>query len=169
MTYYHPGAACLVALASCSLLAAGAELVAPEIRDDGKFFSAEAVKKANERIAEISRKYDRDVLIETFATVPAGDIDKVKTMDDKERTTYFLGWAKRRAHERVVNGVYILICKEPRNLRVGVVEREPHKFPPDTRAAIEKVLMKEFADMHFDEGLDQAVRVVEERLAKGKQ
>ena len=35
--------------------------VAPEIKDDGKFFSADAVKKANAEIRAIARKYDKDV------------------------------------------------------------------------------------------------------------
>jgi hypothetical protein len=63
--------------------------VAPEIRDDGKFFSSAALKKADARVREIYRLYDRDVLVETFATVPASDADKVKTMDEVKRKAYF--------------------------------------------------------------------------------
>jgi hypothetical protein len=150
------------------LLAAHAVAVAPEVRDEGKFFSAEAIKKADERAAEIYRKYDRDVLIETYATVPAADVEKVKGMDAKERSQYSLSWAKERAQRRAVNGVYILICKEPRILRVGVEERGPRKFPDGTQAEIDKVLKKELTDGHFDQVLEQALRIVEERLGKGK-
>jgi hypothetical protein len=153
---------------SCLWLTATATAVAPEIRDHGKFFSAEAIKKADERIAEISRKYDRDLLIETFASVPEGDVDKVKAMDAKERSQYFVAWAKDRAHKRAVNGVYVLVCKEPRYLQVGVDEREPHKFPQGTRAAVEEAVKKEFKEGRFDAGLDEAIKVVEERLAKSK-
>ena len=96
--------------------------VAPEIRDDANFFSPAAVQKADQRIREIYRRHDRDVLIETFPTVPAADSDKVKAMDEKQRNAYFLGWAKSRFKERVVNGAYILICKEPLQFEVGVEE-----------------------------------------------
>lgn len=158
----------LFAFALCGIGMAPETPVAPEIRDDGKFFSAEAIKKADARIREIARKYERDLLIETFATVPRDDEEKVKAMDAKARADYFLQWAKKRVQDRVVNGAYVLICKEPRWLRVGVVEREPHKFPPGSSASLEKVIAKEFAQGQFDDGLDQAVRWVEEKLAKAK-
>ena len=107
-------------------------------------------------------------MIETYATVPAAEVDKVKGMDAKERGAYSLSWAKERAQRRAVNGVYILICKEPRILRVGVEERAPRKLPDGTQADIEKALKKELTDGHFDQVLEQASRIVEERLAKGK-
>ena len=152
-------------------LALTSAAVAPEVRDEGKFFSPEAVKKADERIREIYEKHHRDVLIETFATVPAGDVEKVKAMDAKQRDEYFLNWAKSRFQQRVVNGVYILmICKEPRYLRVAVDERkrEPHKFPDGVRAAIETAMLKEFKQGRFDQGLEQAVQIAEEKIGKAK-
>ncbi len=158
----------LLAVSLALVLAGSADAVAPEVRDDGKFFSADALKKADERIRDIYKKYDRDVLIETFASVPAADLEKVKAMDAKERGDYFLAWAKDRVQKRAVNGVYILICKEPRYLRVGIVERDPHKFPAGTAAQIDKVMVKHFAEMHFDEGLDAALTFIEEKLAPAK-
>src|SRR5437879_4405355 len=83
--------------------------VAPDIKDDGKFFSPEAVKKANELIRDIAARSDRDLLIETFATVPAKDLDRVKAMSAKEKTEYFHQAAVERAKFRVVNGIYVLI------------------------------------------------------------
>src|SRR2546430_858559 len=56
-----------------ALLAGAALAVAPEVRDQGKFFSPEALKKADEQIREIYRKYGQDVLVETFNTVPGED------------------------------------------------------------------------------------------------
>jgi hypothetical protein len=158
----------LAATGGCLFLAgsSGAVFVAPEIRDDGKFFSAAAVKKADEVIRDIYRHHDRDVLIETIAAVPTADLEKVKAMDASQRAAYFLKWAKERSTERVVNGVYILLCKEPKHLLVGVDEKQPHKFAPGTREGIEKVLVMEFREGRFDEGLDQALRLIEEKLAK---
>jgi uncharacterized membrane protein YgcG len=158
--------AILTISASSWLLANSPSAVAPVIQDDGKFFSASALKKANDTIAGIYRKYDRDVLVETFATVPAADVEMVKAMDTEKRTAYFLQWAKDRTKERVVNGVYVLICKEPRHLRVGIVEKEPHKVPPGTRDAIDNLLIKEFREGRFDEGLEQTLLLIEEKLAK---
>ena len=63
--------------------------VPPIIKDDGKFFSAEAVKKANEEIRDITRKFGRDLLVETFATVPADQAERVKTINADERDRFF--------------------------------------------------------------------------------
>jgi TPM domain len=158
----------LATICGCLFLtgSSGAVFVAPEIRDDGKFFSAAAVKKANEVIRDIYRHHDHDVLIETIATVPPADLAYVKAMDATQRAAYFLKWAKERSTERAVNGVYILLCKEPRHLLVGVDEKQPHKFAPGTREGIEKMLVKEFREGRFDEGLEQALRFIEEQLAK---
>jgi uncharacterized membrane protein YgcG len=156
----------VVLLGSAAGWAAAPAAVAPEIQDGGKFFSPAAVKKANERLAAIYRKYDRDILIETFASVPEGDADKLKAADKAERAEYFLSWAKDRVAQRAVNGVYVLICKEPRYLRVGVVEKQPHLFPGGFRDAVEEALMKEFRESHFDEGLEKTIQLVEEKLAK---
>src|SRR5262245_15155513 len=107
--------------------AARAAAVAPEVKDEGKFFSADAVKKANEQIREIAHKHERDLLIETFAAVPAEQADKVKGMSREERGKFFDTWARERAERAVVNGVYILICKEPTYIQV---ELSPKPKPP---------------------------------------
>jgi hypothetical protein len=90
-------------------------------------------------------------------------------MDPKERAEYGLAWAKSRAHQRVVNGVYILISKEPHFLKIGIDDRPPHLFSAGTQADIDKAMVKEFKEGRFDEGLNQALNIIEERLAKGKQ
>src|SRR5438132_11429576 len=84
--------------------------VAPEIRDGGKFFSGEAIKKANKEIHEIAKKYDRDLLIETFATIPGEQAERVKNMSHEERAKFFRNWAMDRAEAAVVHGVDILVC-----------------------------------------------------------
>ncbi|HYV38068.1 MAG TPA: TPM domain-containing protein [Gemmataceae bacterium] len=166
MSHRYRGLVCISALAGCLLIAGAAPSVAPEIRDDGKFFSAAAIKKADEHIRDIYRKYQRDVLIETIATVPQADMEKIKAMDAKGKAAYFLKWAKDRSGERVVNGIYVLICKEPRHLLVGINENEPRKFTPEIRAAVEDAFRKEFKEERYDSGLEMAIRVIEEKLAK---
>jgi TPM domain len=166
MIKLHRPTALVLAMAGILLAASALGAVAPEIRDDAKVFSPAALKRADDRIRDIYRNYQRDVLIETFAAAPAADLEKVKAMDTEKRREYFLKWAQERAKDRVVNGIYVLICKEPQYLLVGVPEKEPHRFAVGTREAIENALRKEFKDNRFDEGLEQALHVVEERLTK---
>jgi hypothetical protein len=140
--------------------------VAPEIKDDGKFFSAEAIKKANEQIREICRKFDKDLLIETYPTPPAGDLDKVKNLSREERTKYFRKWAEERVKERVVNGVYVLICKDPTFLYVDVTSKAQAVFSVKNGLKVRDLLVAAFSEKRFDEGLAEAVRFVQEKLEK---
>jgi hypothetical protein len=154
------------AAVGCLVVAMSVDAVAPEIRDDAKMFSPAAVKKADTMIREIYRQHDRDVLIETFSSIPMADAEKVKAMDVVKRDAYFLQWAKDRVRDRLVNGIYVLICKEPHHLEVGVVEKQPHKFSPGTSDAIKSVLRKELKEGRYDEGLAQAMNVIESELVK---
>jgi len=155
------------------LLAGAALAVAPEVRDQGKFFSAEALKKADEQIRTIYRKYQQDVLIETFNSVPADQAEKVKAMDAKARTEFFTKWANDRAKERVVNGVYVLITKEPRYLYAEVIYsegagRDRKVLPREFFKTVREAMIAEFSKGRFDDGLQAALRAVEQQLGKAK-
>src|SRR5260370_28257463 len=116
---FHPHRRHLLAMVilSGSVLVGRAGAVAPEIKDEAKFFSAEAIKKANKQIREIARKYDRDLLIETFPLVPGDQTARVKAMAAEERDKFFRNWAENRAELSIVKGVYIMQCKEPAQLK----------------------------------------------------
>ena len=161
----HPRCACLSVVAVCLIAAGRTGAVAPEIRDEGKFFSPEAVKKANEQIREIYRKYGKDLLIETFASVPADQLEKVKAMDSKEKADYFHKLAIEHAKQRVVNGVYILITKEPKYLYIEITPRARESFDKEFYNHLRKVLFASFGENHFDEGLAAAVQAVQDKLA----
>src|SRR5438105_2640788 len=81
------------------------------VQDEAGLFSPTAVQKANAEIADIKRLYNKDLLIETFATARAG-IDKVDLKDRQAKRRFFVDWALERAKNNLVNGVYVLICKD---------------------------------------------------------
>jgi uncharacterized protein len=156
-----PGFVLVVALACAGRVAA----VAPEVKDDGKFFSAEAIKKANAQLRDIARLYEKDLLIETFATPPGDQAEKVKKMSREERAQFFRKWAQDRAEAAVVNGVYILICKEPGYIQVDVTRKARSVFDNQARNKLRDVLVTEFEDKHYDEGLLAVIKSVRDRLA----
>jgi hypothetical protein len=143
-------------------------LVAPEIHDEGKFFSPDAIKQANDIIREISRQSGRDLLIETFPSVPADQADKVKAMSTDERTKFFRQWAEERARQAVVNGVYILVTKEPRHLEVLYTEKARDAFGQEAYEKLRAELLKDFRAQQYDGGLLAAAKFVQERFAKSK-
>lgn len=125
-----------------------------ELTDGGKFFSAEAKQQALERIGELEKKHDLEIDIETFATVPNGQADRVKAMSEKERNAYFSEWLKTLAHKEHANGIFILICREPSHLRVGV-SKSLHKRGLTDRDR--DAIAAAFRDKKFDEGLMAAI------------
>jgi len=155
-------------VAGCLTLTVASAPVAPEIKDQGKFFSAEAVKKADEEIRLIAQKYDRDVLIETYPSPPADQIDKVKAMSAKERNEFFNKWALERAKFRVVRGLYIFLCKEPRGLFIEVSPGTRKVFTDEVRNQLFGVIRKEFAQGRFDEGLAEGLHFIEVQFARAK-
>src|SRR5579875_2331013 len=129
--------------------------VAPVIKDDGKFFSAEAVEKANAQIKKIAQDYDKDLLIETFPTIPA---DLKKDYQPEKKREFFEKWARDRAHDNAVNGVYVLICKTPPHLQVEVGnETQKKAFTVRNRNELAKMLLDKFKAKKYDEGLLEAV------------
>lgn len=162
------------ALVSGLLLAVGtaaAALVA-EIKDDGGFFSPAAIAKANEVIKEIHRDFKKDLLIETFKTVPADRAEEVKKMDKAELNKFFQAWALQRARAAQVNGVYILISKEPPHLQVEVGNETQQKaFTLANRDELARRVIAKFKQAaevkddeakrkFYDEGLLEGVNYV---------
>jgi uncharacterized membrane protein YgcG len=158
------GRTAVVAVA-CLALCGRAAAVAPEIKDEGKFFSPEALKKANEQIRELYRKYDRDLLIETYPSVPADKKDKIKEMSKQDRDKFFLEWAKSRADAAVVRGVYILICKEPGRIEVYRTQKGGSFLDAASRNKLIKSMTEEFGDKEYDKGLMAGIKFVQEKMA----
>jgi uncharacterized membrane protein YgcG len=158
----------LIGVALWMFVADRAAAVAPVIKDDAKYFSPEAIKKANEQIREIARKQGLDLLIETFESVPADQLEKVKGMSVKERADFFHQWARQRTEAEVVNGVYILICRNPPYLFVDVTTKARAAFGSDAISKLRSLLAQDFEQKHFDEGLEAGVKFVEETLAASK-
>jgi hypothetical protein len=154
-----------VAAALAFLGRAGA--VAPEVKDEAKFFSADAVKKANEQLRDIWVKYGHDFLLEAFATPPADQVEKVKQMTAGERQAFFRKWAMERAKLRAVKGAYVIVCKDPEYLLVGLTDTN-RLFKRAARAKITEAIRKEFGEKHYDDGLLAGIKVAADLLAAAR-
>jgi uncharacterized membrane protein YgcG len=159
------------ALVAWGFLAGAALAVAPQVRDRGKFFSPEAVKKANGQIRELYRKYTQDVLIEAYDTVPTDQAEKLKGLDAAGRAEFFKKWAAERARERAVNGIYVVISREPRYVYSDAYytegfSRERRLLSSAVARKVSEALIGHFKEKRFDEGLSAAVGVVERHLQK---
>src|SRR5262249_22553435 len=127
-----------------------------EIKDEGKFFSADAVSKADQRIKEIKEQTGKDLLIETFAEIPA---DRKKDYKPERKNEFVARWARENARQRKVAGVYVLICREPSHLQVDRVAAG-RAFPAADHTKLRDLLVAHFKEKKFDEGLADAVGFV---------
>lgn len=133
----------------------------PPIKDDGKFFNPETLEKAAKKIRDIYSTYFKDVVIETFAAIPA-DLEKKYKEEGK---SFFREWAEKRVEELGVNGLYILIVREPGHLQVTENKRTRAKLftGKDEGKLIEKMLAA-FKEKKFDDGLLDGLDFVQSAL-----
>src|SRR5207237_36796 len=86
-----------------------------EVRDDAKFFSSDAVQKANDSTHQMLRDLGKELVVETYAAIPA---DRAQNYRPQDKDAFFRKWGNERAVAAHVNGVYILINKDPAYLFV---------------------------------------------------
>ncbi len=155
----------LVSLCLVAASAAAAWAVVPEVQDGGGFFKPETIAKVNEILATIGEKHHKDLLVETYATVPTDKVESVKAMDKEGRSKFFQEWANSRARRRRVEGVYILICKTPPHLQIEVGKQtEKEAFTIQDRNKLREILISAFGKKEYDRGLLEGAQFVAKAL-----
>ncbi|MFN4261517.1 MAG: TPM domain-containing protein [Gemmataceae bacterium] len=136
---------------------------APGVRDQANFFNPAAVREADMGIQEIHRRFGKDLMIETFPAIPAGLKEKYEELG---QATFFQDWARSRARDLQVNGIYVLICREPGRVQTEIGnETARQAFTPSNRQELTNILLTHFRDKNYDQGLLQAVAYVEKTMA----
>jgi uncharacterized membrane protein YgcG len=139
--------------------------VPPVIKDDAKFFSDKARTEADAKIKEIYRDFHKDLFIETLPSVPPDKAKDVNLKDRSARERFFEEWARERFRNAGVNGIYVLICKDPPHIQVEVGNETREKaFTVKDRDELAKILLSRFREKKYDEGLREAVDFVAARL-----
>jgi len=143
--------------------------VVPEVQDGAGFFKPETIAKVNDQLAEIGKKHNFDLLIETYPTVPADKVAAVKEMDKEARDHFFQEWANSRAKRRRVVGVYVLVNKDPAHLQIEVGhETEKAAFTLKDRDRLRDILVEAFKKKEYDRGLLEAVDFVAKALDENR-
>jgi uncharacterized membrane protein YgcG len=125
------------------------------IQDAAGFFSTEAITTAEQQIAAIHKKFGKGLRVETYANIPT---DRTDQYTPEKRTEFFAAWAYQRAKAIGLDGVIVLICKDPTFLQVEVGDRtQQHAFTLANRDHMRDLLVTAFKQRHFDDGLQQAV------------
>lgn len=148
----------VVALCLALLVMEGSALAA-EVRDDARFFGAEAVSKANARIAEFA-KNGPELHIETLERLPekAGNVSR---MSKDERDRFFEKWARNRANAEKIHGIYVVITRDPGHVQVeaGQTARKAGFGDAELRR-LRDILLDGFRHKEYDRALQEGVDFV---------
>jgi len=133
----------------------GALAARPEVRDQAGFFSAEAVQKANRDLEEIRRQSGKELVIETYAQPPA---EVAARLAKEARDRVYAEWAGRRATDAGVNGIYVVITRNPAHLQIAVGnETRRAAFTTANRDKLRDLLLNAFRQKKYDQGLAEAI------------
>jgi hypothetical protein len=154
MRFFRP---LVVVLAAVLLLPAA---LRADVHDNASIFSPAAVDKANTDLAAMHRRHNKDLVIETFASVP--DDQKSKLQSDG-KDAFFASWLSARAKELSVNGVYVLICMDPKHVQVaaGKETRARGDFTENDVKSLREHLQKSLGAKQYDQALGDAVEDVD--------
>jgi hypothetical protein len=135
-------------------------------RDEAKFFAQANLEAANAAAKTIYAKNQRDLLIETFATVPDGKTDAVKAMKAEEKQRFFRDWTEKRERDLDIHGIYLLVCREPSYLLVHVSKDPALNLHNEDAKKLNDAIFPQFKDKKFDAGLDAFVKLATELLSR---
>jgi hypothetical protein len=157
--------AVLPILAAGWLAAAAPAPAAPAVTDEAGFFTPEAVQKAEDGIKEIREAYHKDLVIETYKAVPEDKVKEVRNMTPRARELFFQQWAEERARERNVDGIYVLLCRNPAYTQVVLGPNiDDSVFPEKDRNELAKKFAPRWGRRNYDAQLLEAVTYARYRL-----
>jgi uncharacterized protein len=134
-----------------------------EVKDETGMFSSSAIQQADQATRQIKQKYGKEMLVEVFPEIPA-ELRSQYSPDRKDQ--FFAEWMKRRAQELKVNGVYVLICRNPSHLQVDAgADTKQRAFTAQNIEQLKNILVTRFRNKQYDEGLLEAVNYVDRTLA----
>ena len=135
------------------------------VQDDADFFGAAAKSQANAEIAEIKRRFNKDLLFETIVKAPAS-IEKIDLSNPRERNQYFEQLAEQRANNSQVDGINVLICKQPPHVEVvaGKKTRASGMFTTEDCKVLANKIAAKLRAKEPDQALLQAVTFVHDTL-----
>ena len=154
----------LLALVALLLLPAAGSAVAlgATVRDGADFFSPEAESRVNEMLARIQQRHGKNVVVETYPTTPPS---LAVGGSQQQRSQAYDQWMTRRGRE-VGADVFVLVTREPSFAQVGASQamRSSGAFTQADYNETASLLVGQFKQKRFDEGLVQAVQFIDRRL-----
>jgi hypothetical protein len=163
----NPVLLCILALAIPAMLGFDSAQASHGVNDQAGLFSSSAVRQAEHEMDQIYRRFNKDVLVETFAGVP----DARQAEYDRNREAFFSSFLQERANSNRVNGIYMMIVKEgpPHGVRVQVGAGRATRARLFQRGDQDEVVKTAKADLHgrdYDRALLDSVSSIEKAFQR---
>ena len=136
------------------------------VRDSGDFFSEACIKEATRKISEIESQFKKELVVETFVDIPEEVKRGVDLTDKPALNKMFEQWTVKEAKQSRVNGIYILISKEPAHLQIVVGNDTQNKaFTSKDREKLAGIMLNKLRTKKNDEALLECVQFVSTTMA----
>lgn len=133
----------------------------PGIQDNAGFFSETAKADAGYNISELQKSLKKDLSVETFWEIPAEEKQGVDLQDKVAVNRVCQQWAVKRARAQSVNGVYIMLVKEPAHLQVVVGnETQKRAFTLADRDELVRTMLAKLRAKDYDAALREGMSFV---------
>ena len=131
------------------------------IQDDAGFFSESAKADASYNIRELQKTLKKDVCVETFKEIPADVKQGVNPQNKAALNRMFDQWAVKRARLQSVNGVYLMLVKEPSHLQVVVGnDTQKQAFTLADRDMLVGIMLAKLRTKDYDAALREGMSFV---------
>ncbi|MGH7172501.1 MAG: hypothetical protein ACRELF_14625 [Gemmataceae bacterium] len=135
-------------------MAARADNRAAPIRDDAGLFHADARARAEQRIDDIRQEFHRNLFVQTVASASPRQRRLFPFLRTPEVNRLLEEQARNYADELGLPGIYVVICKQPRDVHVIVRPSDGPEFTPHDAEKLRRMLARRRWD---DSGSDSAL------------
>ena len=137
-----------------------------DVLDNGDFFSDSAKKEATLKISEIESQFKKELVVQTFMVIPEEIKQGVDLTDEPALKKMFHQWTLKEAEQQKVNGIYILISREPAHLQIAVGgDTQKKAFTLKDRDNLATLMLSKLRAKQNDEALSECVKFVSTTMA----
>ncbi len=158
-----------VALAAFLLAATSTPAAVSEVTDHAGLFAPESIKRAAAILQDIKRDHNQDVVIETYPGIPADRQAawEAEKNDPEKRTHFFAEWGRERFRTLNVNGIYLLITKDPSHFQMDVGNvTVALAFTMENRDRLDEIVVARLRKRDYDGGLLAGVEYVRQAMGE---
>ncbi len=149
---------------ACLAKAAPAEERVAVVHDEAGLFRADAIARAEQQIDDIRQTYHRYLFVETVKSASPSKWHWKWFLRTREVNQLLQEQAEKRADASGADGIYVVICNDPRAVHVVVRPADDPAFTPHDAETLRRTIARLPRDSSPNEALSEVVRQVQSIL-----